>query len=221
MRPGNYHVLVCARSVEKGEAAVKSLQSKGYTGTCELVQLDQTNDNSINAAVKHIEFTYGRLDVLINNAGIALEEFTRKNMTDNLNTNASSVYVLTQALRPLLQKSAGTARVVTVSTEVGSVSLKLDHSDWGSSFAILPYRVSKAALNMVVAQLIYDFKDDVNVKFFLVCPGNTASSLSGWSTVELGAKPTDEAVKPLTKVIYGERDAEVGKLLHAAGQYPW
>ena len=221
MAKGPYHVLIGARSTEKGKAAVEKLSSKGHQGTCELLQIDQTNDDSIAAAAKFVETTHGRLDILINNAAIASNEMTRENMTANLNTNATSVYFVTHAFRPLLLKAKGVARVINVSSGMGSVTMKLDHSLWTSSISSLPYRASKAALNMVTAELIYEFKDDANVKFFTICPGFTVSNLGPQNSLENGAKPTDEAVVPLVKIVEGERDEEVNGFLHADGQYPW
>jgi len=223
MAKGPYHILIGARSASKGAAAVQHLQSQNHPGTCELLQIDQTDDDSIAAAAKTVEDKHGRLDILINNAAIALEEPTRENMTANFNTNATGVYFVTQAFRPLLLKAAarGTARVINVSSGMGSVGLKLDHSNWVSSVAALPYRASKAALHMVTAELIYEFKDEGNVKFFTVCPGFTVSNLGPQNTVENGAKATDEAVRPLLKIVEGERDGEVNGFLHADGQYPW
>jgi NAD(P)-dependent dehydrogenase (short-subunit alcohol dehydrogenase family) len=217
----SYHILIGARSIDKGKAAVDELQSKGHKGTCLLIQIDQTDDASIAAAAKTVEETHGRLDILINNAAIALEEPTRENMTANFNTNATGVYFVTQAFRPLLLKAQGTARVINVSSGMGSVGLKLDHSNWVSSVAALPYRASKAALHMVTAELIYEFKDEANVKFFTVCPGFTVSNLGPQNKLENGAKATDEAVRPLLRIVEGERDGEVNGFLHADGQYPW
>lgn len=221
MAKGTYHILIGARSIEKGNAAVKELQSQGYEGTCEVLQIDQTDDDSIAAAAKQVESTHGRLDVLINNAAIASEEHTREAMISNLNTNASGPYFVTHAFRPLLQKTkASTARVIQVSSGMGSVSIKLDHSNWIAPIPALPYRASKAALSMVTAQLVFEFKDD-NIKFFTVCPGFTVSNLGPQNKVENGAKPTDEAVRPLLKIVAGERDDEATKFLHADGQYDW
>lgn len=224
MAKGPYHILIGARFIDKGKAAVQQLQSKNLPGTCELLQIDQTDDASIAAAADYVSTTYGRLDVLINNAAIASEEPTRENMLSNFNTNAASVYFVTQAFRPLLIKTQSqnrTARVINVSSGMGSVALKLDHSHWTSSIPALPYRASKAALHMITAQLIYEFKDEGNVKFFTVCPGFTVSNLGPQNKLENGAKATDEAVRPLLRIVEGERDGEENGFLHAEGQYPW
>ena len=223
MAKGTYHVLVGARSTTKGSAAIKDLQSKNYPGTCELVQIDQTDDASIAAAVQHVESTHGRLDILINNAAIFAAKPTRQNMTDNFNTNATSVWFVTQAFRPLLLKNstaASPARVINVSSGMGSIALKLDHSHWVTPQQALPYRVSKTALNMITAELVWEFRDD-HVKFFTVCPGFTVSNLGEANSEANGAKPTDEAVRPLMKIVEGERDAEAGEFLSADGQYDW
>jgi NAD(P)-dependent dehydrogenase (short-subunit alcohol dehydrogenase family) len=223
MAKGTYHVLVCARSAEKGSAALKELQSKTHPGTCELVQLDQTDDASIAAAVKHVQATHGRLDVLINNAAIASKDPTRANMTENFSTNTLGPWFVTQAFRPLLLASASSAspaRVINVSTGMGSVALKLDHSHWISGLSALPYSVSKTALSMVTAQLVYDFKDE-EVKVFTVCPGFTVSNLGEENSEANGARPTADAVRGLMGVVEGKRDDEAGKFLHEGGLYDW
>jgi len=223
MAKGTYHVLVGARSHAKGEAAIKDLRSKNHPGTCELVQLDQTDDASIAAAAKHVEAAHGRLDVLINNAAIASKEPTRANMTENFATNTLGPWYVTQAFRPLLLASAAAAapaRVINVSTGMGSVALKLDHSHWTAPLPALPYRVSKTALSMVTAQLVYEFKDE-GVLFFTVCPGFTVSNLGEENSEANGARPTAEAVRGLMGVVEGERDADAGKFLHESGLYDW
>jgi NAD(P)-dependent dehydrogenase (short-subunit alcohol dehydrogenase family) len=222
MAKGPYHVFIGARSLDKGKAAVEQLQSKNYPGTCELLQLDQTDDASIAAAAQYVETTHGHLDILINNAAIASEEMTRENMTSNFNTNATSVYFVTQAFRPLLLASTKpVVRIINVSTGMGSVALKLDHSSWVSKISALPYRASKAALHMVTAELVYEFKDEEKVKIFTVCPGFTVSNLGPQNNEAHGAKPTDEAVRPLVRIVEGERDEEARKFIHADGQYDW
>ena len=221
MAKGPYHILIGARSPSKGEAAVQLLQSRNHPGTCEFLPLDITDDASIAAAAESVQATHGRLDILINNAAIASEEMTRENMLSNLNTNATSVYFVTQAFRPLLLKARGTARVINVSSGMGSVSLKLDHTNWVSSVSALPYRASKAALHMVVAELIWEFREEEKVKFFTVCPGFTVSNLGPNNKAENGAKATDEAVSPLLGIVEGERDGEANEFLHAEGKYEW
>ncbi|KAL1586115.1 hypothetical protein WHR41_04911 [Cladosporium halotolerans] len=201
MEKGGFHVFVCSRSSIRAK-----LPSKTF--------------NLVAAAAKHVEATYGRLDVLINNAAIALEEPTRENMTQSFNNNATSVWFLTQALGDLLKKSNTTARVINVSSGMGSVATKLDHTSWVTAIPALPYRASKTALSIITAQLVWEFKDD-NVKFFTVCPGFTVSNLGKANTEENGAKPTDVAVKGLMNIVTGERDGEASKFLHSDGLYDW
>lgn len=74
---------------------------------------------------------------------------------------------------------------------------------------------------MITAELVYEFKDDEKVKFFTVCPGFTVSNLGPQNKAENGAKATDEAVRPLMKIVEGERDGEARGFLHADGQYQW
>lgn len=68
MTKGPYHILLCARNAEKGNNAVKDLESRNLQGSAEFVQLDVTDDATIERAAKHVEGKYGKLDWLVNNA---------------------------------------------------------------------------------------------------------------------------------------------------------
>lgn len=185
-----------------------------------MLQLDQTDDDSVAAAAKQVEAKYGHLDILINNAGIGLAEVTRKTMAGSFNTNATGVWFVTQAFASLLRKSTTTARIINTSSIGASVALSLDPTCWVYSMQALPYRASKTALSMVTSQLAWEFKD-ANVKVFSICPGFTASGISEQNKVEHGAKPTDVSVRQLMNIVSGERDAEATKFLHADGVYEW
>lgn len=221
MAKGTYHILVGARDSSKGKTAIAHLQSQNHPGTCELIDLDQTSDASISAAAAHVEATHGHLEILINNAAIASKDPTRENFLANFNTNTVGPWLVTQAFRPLLLKSTNSpARIINVSSGMGSVALKLDHEHWTAPLPALPYRASKAALHMVSAQLVWDFRED-DVRVFTVCPGFTVSNLGEENSEANGARPTGEAVEPLVRIVEGERDAEAGGFLHAGGLYEW
>lgn len=84
-----------------------------------------------------------------------------------------------------------------------------------------PYMVSKAAQNLL-AGLLKPSLAAAGVKTFVWNPGFTASNLGGFNTVENGAKPTDEATRPLVDIIEGKRDAEENKFLSEQDDsYPW
>ncbi|EKG11350.1 Cytochrome P450 [Macrophomina phaseolina MS6] len=221
-RGASYHVLVGARSPEKGAAVVKDLQSRSLPGSAELLEIDVTKDDTIERAVASVERAYGRLDLLVNNAAVsAMQPPLRQQMREAFDTNATGPAVLTAAFAPLLHKStASPARIVNVSSGAGSIARRLDPSSPIYSVQAVQYRASKAALHMVTACQVYEF-ESAGIKVFAYDPGFTQSNLGPHNKPEFGAKPASEAVMPLIDVLEGKRDDEAGKLLHNTGVYPW
>ncbi|MCJ1251201.1 hypothetical protein MMC30_008432 [Trapelia coarctata] len=215
------HVLLGSRSAEKGEAAVKDLQSRKQPGTVELLQVDVANEESIAAAAKTVESKYGRLDALVNNAAVAGPPGPiAQKMLQCFQTNAVGPLLMLESFAPLLQKSNGTPRVVNVSSSQGSIATRLNPTSAGYNVKGVQYRASKAALNMVTACQVVEF-GELGFKVFAYCPGFTASNLGPYNKVENGAKPTSEGAAPIVKILKGERDTEHGGFLHGDGQYPW
>ncbi|OAG00884.1 NAD(P)-binding protein [Paraphaeosphaeria sporulosa] len=215
------HVLLGSRSFEKGEAAVKELQTRNLPGSVELVQIDVTNEDSINAAVKEVEVKHGRLDALVNNAAIADAPGTSfRKLNEVFRTNVAGPYATVEAFAPLLEKSTRTPRIVNVSSGGGSIGLRLDPSNAFYTLKGDQYRVSKAGLNMVNACQAVEYGPK-GWKVFSFCPGFTVSNLGPHNKVENGAKPTSEGAGPMVGILNGERDSEHGLLLKADGQWPW
>jgi NAD(P)-dependent dehydrogenase (short-subunit alcohol dehydrogenase family) len=236
------HVLLGSRSVEKGQAAVKELQSQGKPGTVELVQVDVASEASIAAAAKDVEAKHGRytklnlaismyqpdfankltrLDALVNNAAVATSPGSlAKNMSEAFQTNVIGPLLMVEAFAPLLQKSTGTPRIINVTSGLGSITLTLDSkSSFYGMKGIEPYQTSKAALNMVTATQVVKYGDVF--KIFLLCPGFTVSNLGPHNTAESGAQPTSAGAAPMVDILNGNRDAEHGGFLNATAQYPW
>ena len=221
MANGSYHVLVGARSSEKGKAALKDLQSRGLPGSAEFLELDVTDDNTINRAAADVEKAHGRLDFLVNNAAIsAFNPPLRQQMREAFNTNATGPAVLTEVFENLLKKSTAPARIVNVSSGAGSITLRLDPTSRAKNIREVQYRASKAALNMVTACQHIDYAP-LGIKVFAYCPGFTVSNLSSMNTADQGAKAVAESAKPLVDILEGKRDDDVGKFLHNTGVYPW
>jgi NAD(P)-dependent dehydrogenase (short-subunit alcohol dehydrogenase family) len=86
----------------------------------------------------------------------------------------------------------------------------------------VPYRASKTALHMITACQAYEY-GPLGWKVFNFCPGFTESNMSPMNKVEHGAKPVADSVKPLIRVLAGERDAESGGYLNGTeeGTWPW
>ncbi|KAI0522146.1 NAD(P)-binding protein [Xylaria bambusicola] len=206
---GSFHVLLGARSAEKGQAAVAELKSRNLPGTVELLKLDVADENSVIAAAKLVEAEYGRLDALVNNAGIAGSQGTiAEQMVECFRVAAVGTQMMGDYFAPLLKKSVGTPRLVNVTSGAGSI--------------VIPYRVSKSAMNMVFAGQYRGFEGD-GFKVFLYGPGPTVSSLSPSNAPGPGMKPTSEGAKPIVEMVQGKRDVDAGRYVEYGyeGSFPW
>ncbi len=101
---------------------------------------------------------------------------------------------------PLLRKAAGTPRIVDVTSGGGSIGLRLDRSHPTAALKATPYRISKAAMNMVAACQWFDLAEE-GFKVFIYGPGYTESNLSSLNKVEMGAKPVAEGTAPIVAML--------------------
>jgi len=192
-------VLVGARDQAKGEAAVAELKKDGVDARA--VKLDVDNSSDYAAVAKLIEKDYGRLDILINNAGIMLDgrkgNETTKTSQDVLrktfNTNFFAVVGLTQALLPLLKKSVG-GRIVNLSSILGSNTLHATPGSFIYDAKTFAYDASKAALNSFTIHLAHELKD-TKIKVNSAHPGWVKTEMGGEGAqldIETGAKTSVE-----------------------------
>lgn len=142
------------------------------------IQLDVTSPSSVQAAVESISKQYGKLDILINNAGISSHV---PDLIDNL-TECYSINVLgsarvTQAFVPLL-KASSSARLIFITSVLGSITARSDPDDPFGRIPAMGYRTSKAGLNMLLACYEKELSGD-GVKVFGICPGFLATELNG------------------------------------------
>lgn len=214
-----YHCIMASRSLDKGRKSLASIKSSNPSAVISLVQLDINSDDSIKAAVDEVKSAQGRVDVLINNAGICPDDFSREQVREAVETNATSPALVTAAFAPLLLKSES-PRLIYVSSVMGSIAMR---ANLGKKYKA--YAVSKAALNMVVASDAFEYQD--KIKIFAFCPGYVVSDLAGirkQKEEEGVALTPDTSARGLFAIAEGERDAEEGKFLHGekAGElYPW
>ncbi|WP_329236482.1 SDR family oxidoreductase [Actinoallomurus sp. NBC_01490] len=165
-------VLVGARDPRRGEDAAAALRAAG--GDVHAVTLDVTDPVTVREAANGIEERFGRLDVLINNAGITgsgqvSPEDARDQIPSSVDldmvravfeTNVFGVITVTNAMLPLLRRSAA-PRVVNVSSAAGSLTIASDPN--GPFTALLPsaaYTPSKAALNALTVQYANELRKD-------------------------------------------------------------
>lgn len=187
-------VLVGAREAERGRVAERALRDGG--ADAHAVPLDVTDEESVAGAAKLVENRYGHLDVLVNNAGIARGDGTGRPSETRLETlravyetNVFGVVTVTNALLPLLL-AAPSARIVNVSSEVGSLGIMTDPAHPLFPIASVPYPSSKSALNMVTAMYAKELRDSP-VKVNGANPGYCATDLNhhgGFRTPEQGAE---------------------------------
>jgi len=187
-------VLATARDETLGRRAEKELTEQG--ADARFVQLDVTDERSIASAAAWIEAEFGVLDALINNAGISIWEgagtpgqTTVAAMRTVYETNVFGVVAVTNALLPLLRRSPA-ARIVNVSSEVGSITAMTDPASPMYPMASVPYPSSKTALNMITAMYAKELRE-TPIKVNAANPGYCATDLngrSGFRTPEQGAE---------------------------------
>ena len=220
-------VLVGSRDLAKGEAALK-----GVGEGAEAIQLDVTDPSSIAVAAERIRTEFGRLDVLVNNAGIAstaapgtpFEERLKANRPSTApldyvraiyETNVFGVMAVTQAMLPLLRE-APAGRIVNVGSSSGSLTLNADPNYAYRQVFGAAYSPSKTALHAVTLAFAIELETTA-IKVNAACPGFTATDLNdfrGTRTVEQGAR---EAVR---LALIGP-DGPTGTLSNEGGLIPW
>jgi NAD(P)-dependent dehydrogenase (short-subunit alcohol dehydrogenase family) len=150
-------VLLGARDPDRGTTAAEQLTADGLDAR--FVPVDVTSPDTITAASALIEQDYGRLDILINNAGISRDrphppaELPVAQLRETYETNVFGVVAVINAMLPLLRKSAA-GYVANVSSSLGSIASLSDTDSQIWQYAnLLAYNSSKAALNAIT--LIY------------------------------------------------------------------
>ncbi len=176
-----YKVVVGSRDLAKGEAVAEEL-GEGATA----VQLDVTDDESVRAAVSFVERDFGRLDVLVNNAGVTdgwsggAADADLDSVKEVLDTNLFGSWRLAKAALPVMRRN-GYGRIVNVSSGMGQLSDMGGHSPG--------YRVSKTGLNALTRMLTAELGNE-NILVNSVCPGWVRTDMGGANarrSVEQGA----------------------------------
>ncbi len=216
----NNFVYLGSRDKENGLEAVKKLNEQGITNV-EALEIDVSDIASVRQAKRELEGKIDALDILINNAGIAGEQpqdFAGgdiENLRKIFDTNFFGAIQTTQELLPLLRKSPN-AHIINVSSEVGSISLRLDAGRNTNRDKYNAYGSSKTALNgftVMLANELYASGITVNS----VTPGYTATDLNQFQ----GAKTPEEGAKPIVKLAM-ETDRNItAKFFNDGGEVAW
>lgn len=220
-------VLVGSRNLANGETAAREIG-----GAAQPIQIDVADHPSIAAAAERIGKEFGRLDVLVNNAGISkvgqpkgtFDEVIKNSRISTASlddiraiyeTNVFGVIAVTQAMLPLLRKSEA-PRVVNVSSGVGSLTRTLGPEGEHLRALFGMYSASKTALNAVTVGLALDLAAE-GIKVNAACPGYTKTALNnfmGTRTVEEGAR------EPVRLALLGD-DGPTGSYSNDDGPLPW
>jgi NAD(P)-dependent dehydrogenase (short-subunit alcohol dehydrogenase family) len=212
-------VLIGARDPELGQEAAAKLSKDGIDA--HFLELDVIRRDTIEAARVQIEKEFGRLDILINNAGINAPGDGPPSKVDLnaanrvIQTNFIGALAVAQIMLPLIRKSPG-GHIVNVSSELGSIT---GHSDPNWKFApvkFIAYCASKAAMNMMTVQLAYELRD-TKIKVNSVNPGYTATDLNN----NQGPQTIEEGSAEIVRVALIGDDGPTGQFLETGGTLPW
>ncbi|MEU4445957.1 SDR family oxidoreductase [Actinosynnema sp. NPDC050801] len=189
-----WDVFLGARDADRGGAAVAELAEEGLA--VRLLPLDVTSDESVGTAADTVKRAVGRLDVLVNNAGVGgpvspPADTTAGSLRDVFEVNVFGPVRVTNAFLPLL-RAADHPRIVMVSSGMGSFTVANDPRWFGLVAPQLGYPASKAALNMITSQYARALED---IRVNAVDPGHTATDLTDQAGSQTVAEGTDAIVR--------------------------
>jgi NAD(P)-dependent dehydrogenase (short-subunit alcohol dehydrogenase family) len=201
-------VYIGARNVERGRAAASGLGG-------EFVKLDVTDDGSVKDALGVIDEREGRLDVLVNNAGISsTADVNGPIALQVFDTNAIGVVRVTHAALPLLEKSENPV-VVNVSSALGSFWAVTNPERRQFHFPSIIYGASKAAVSMLTVQYA---KALPQIKFNAVEPGFTATDLTPFSGA---GQPVERGAEIIVAMATLGKDGPTGTFQEQTGELAW
>lgn len=213
-----YTVVLTARDEQAGGAARAELVGAGCDA--HTVRLDVTNADHIAGVVRYLETTFGKLDVLVNNAGIAIEwDGTPTNpdkIRRTLEVNLIAPYAITEALVPLLARSED-ARVINHSSMLGSMGAAESMWEHVGGFMTIGYSTSKAGLDMLTL---------IQSKTLASKGIAVAAAHPGWVKTDLGTQAApmevDEGARTVVELVTIAREQfPHGQLRHKGERMPW
>ena len=220
--PDGVILLLGVRDLAKGEAAAAGMRQETFEA--EAVHLDVTDPGTHREVYDFIDRGFGRLDIMVNNAGVFLENFANPDQPSTLSleilrktfeTNFFGTVALTQKLLPLIRRSPA-GRIVNVSSIMGSLALHADPSSPIYHSSVLAYNTSKAALNSFTLHLAYELRD-TSIK--------VNSAHPGWVKTELGGENADldisEGGKTSAWLARLPEDGPTGGYFHVGQPLPW
>jgi NAD(P)-dependent dehydrogenase (short-subunit alcohol dehydrogenase family) len=213
-----FRVVIAARDEARGSAAAAAIREDG--GDALAIVLDVTRPDTITAAAARLERELGRLDVLVNNAGIARTGAPPSAMAlgtvrEVFETNVFGVMAVTQAMLPLL-RAAPAGRIVNVTSELGSLGNLRDPAFAHRTVGSLGYGPSKTALNAITVAFANELRD-TPIKVNSACPGYTATDLNG----HRGPRTVEQAARAPVRLATLPPDGPTGGFFNEDGPLPW
>lgn len=215
-------VVVGARSSQAAKETAATLQKEGIDAFP--VKLDVTKPEDRKSAAKEVADKYGKLDILINNAGVGPEdgmfamktvETTEEELKKIFGTNVFATVAITREFLPLLKKSHA-GRIVNLSSILGSLTLHADPQSPIASVKAFAYDASKTALNVFTVHLAAELKD-TKIK--------VNSAHPGWVKTEMGtdAAPMEivDGAKTSVELALLGPDGPNGRFIHLGKELPW
>jgi len=215
-----FKILLGARDASRGEEAASRLRDEGLDVRFVVADLSRAGE-SATALATQIGTEFGHLDVLVNNAGIFekgdghASDVSIETLRSTFETNFFGTVAFTQPLLPLL-RAAESARIVNVSSGLGSLAVNGDPDTPYYHTKVLAYNASKAALNMFTVDLAYDLRD-TRIKVNSACPGYTATDLNNHS----GHQTLEEGAIAIVRLAQLPDDGPSGSFVHKDGVYSW
>jgi NAD(P)-dependent dehydrogenase (short-subunit alcohol dehydrogenase family) len=213
-----YTVVLAARNEQAGEAARAELVAAGCDAHA--VRLDVTNPDHLASLVRYLTTTFGKLDVLVNNAGISIEWDGTPTNADKirrtLEVNLIAPYAITEALVPLLSRSDD-ARVINHSSMLGSMGSAEKMWEHVGGFMTIGYSTSKAGLDMLTL---------IHSKTLASKGIAVAAAHPGWVKTDLGTQAApmevDEGARTVVELATVAREQfPHGQLRHKGERMPW
>jgi NAD(P)-dependent dehydrogenase (short-subunit alcohol dehydrogenase family) len=215
-----FHVLIGARDAKAGQAAASKLRQEGITADALLI--DVTAPASITAAAAEVSQKHQALDVLINNAGVLLDDTSKPPSGQSLDVwhrtfdaNFFGVIAVTQAFLPLL-RAAPAARIVNLSSILASLALHVDPKSPIYHSQSAAYNASKTALNAWTVSLAYELRESP-IKVNAAHPGHVQTDMGG-ASAPMGI--VDGAKTGVALATLGA-DGASGTFTHMGKALPW
>ena len=214
-----FKVWLGARDAERGMAAERELRAEGLD--VRWLALDVTQDDSVAAAAKTVGAEGPGLDVLVNNAGIAINYElppSEQHLADIRATYEVNVFGpirVTQAFLPLLL-AAPAARIVMVSSSTGSIGRALDSGTPNHAVNLLGYGSSKTALNAITVAFARELGPS-GIKINSAAPGYTATDLNGFK----GHRTVQQAAEIVIHLATLDADGPNAGYFNDDGPLPW